>query len=45
MNDLKALIITGNDLVEGTPDVEKEVAAFSKYMLKNSDTWLTSKIT
>ena len=36
MNDLKALISTGNDLVDGTPDVEQEVAAFSKYMLKDA---------
>ena len=35
MNDLKAFVITGNGLVEGTPDVENEVAAFSKYMFKN----------
>ena len=37
MNDLKALLSTGNDLVDGTPVVEQEVAAFAKYMLKNTD--------
>ena len=35
MNDLKALASQGYDFVEGTPAVENEVAAVSKYMRKN----------
>ena len=37
MHDLTALVSTGNDLVEGTPDVGQEVAAFSNYMFKHGE--------
>ena len=37
MYDLKALVTEANDLVERTPDVETELAEFSKYMSRNGN--------